>query len=136
MATAKMHDGRAIVAYVDDKAIDSNGEEIPGAPKPKKDTDPSEQPGALGAPTPEERMGRAIATAIVDPKGTLGKKNASKGEGTSGQTSGDDALPTIKDLPDAVGKLKTVADVKAMAKRDDRATAGPIYDARIAELEA
>jgi len=127
MATAKMHDGRAIVAYVDDKAIDSNGEEIPGAPKPPKDTDPSEQPGALGAPTPEERMGRAIAMAIIDPKGV---KNA------GAPASDDTALPTIKDLPDAVGKLKTVAEVKAMAKRDDRATAEHIYDARIAEIEA
>ena len=45
-------------------------------------------------------------------------------------------LPTIKDLPDAVAKLKTVAEVKAMAKRDDRATAEKIYDARIAEIEA
>ena len=131
MATAKMHDGRAIVAYVGDKAIDSQGDEIKGAPKPPKDTDPSEQPGALGAPTPEERMGIAIATAL--------KGGAVKGHGSSGQSaaaSEDVALPTIKDLPDAVGKLKTVAEVKAMAKRDDRATAGPIYDARIAELEA
>jgi len=128
MATAKMHDGRAIVAYVGDKAVDSNGDEIEGAPKPPKDTDPSEQPGALGAPTPEERMGRAIAMAIIDPKGV---KNAS-----TPAPDEDVALPTIKDLPDAVGKLKTVAEVKAMAKRDDRATAGPIYDARIAEIEA
>lgn len=64
MATAKMHKGQAIVAYVGDKAVDSNGAEIEGAPKPPKDTDPSEQPGALGASTPEERMGIAIATAL------------------------------------------------------------------------
>ena len=128
MATAKMHDGRAIVAYVGDKAIDSQGDEIKGAPKPPKDTDPSEQPGALGAPTPEERMGIAIATAL--------KGGPVKGAKAGVIAPDDEALATIKDLPDAVGKLKTVAEVKAMAKRDDRATAGPIYDARIAELEA
>ena len=76
MATAKMHDGRAIVAYVDGKAVDSNGVEIEGAPKASKDTDPWLQTGALGAPTPEERMGIAIATALKG--GTV----TSKGKGS------------------------------------------------------
>lgn len=77
MAEAQLHKGRAIVAYrADGEAIDSEGVVIEGAPKATKDTPPDQQPGALGAPTPEERMAIAIATAIQNPK-ALAAKGAS-----------------------------------------------------------
>lgn len=123
--------------YVGGVAVDAGGVAVEDAPKLGKDTDPKEQPGALGAPTPEEKMGRAIAQAIVDPKGTLERKNAAvKAEGPGKSTEPDDALPPIKDLADHVSGLKTVEEVQALAKRDDRKSAEKIYDARIAELES
>ena len=114
--------------YYTDKgvAVDAEGKKLEDAPDQPKDTDPSKQPGAAGALTSEERLGVAIVTAL---KG--GKASSTKDSDTD-----DAALPTIKELADHVAKLKTVAEVKAMAKRDDRVSAEPIYDARIAELEA
>jgi hypothetical protein len=137
MATAEMYKGRAIVAYVDGKAVDSNGEEIEGAPKQPKDTDPSQQPHAMAALNTEERSAAVLANAFATALG----KGAPKGSATSattGQTSdpGEGDMPTIKELPDHVAKLTTVKEVKAMAKRDERVSAEPIYAARIAELEA
>jgi hypothetical protein len=144
MATAKLHDGRAIVAYVDGKAVDSNGVEIEGAPKQPKDTDPSEQPHAMAGLNTEERsaaiLAGAFASALKDGGKTakvqaVGSGQAEKiGTGTSGSTDVDE-LPTIKDLPDHVAGLKTVAEVRAMARRDDRVSAEPIYKARLAELK-
>jgi hypothetical protein len=116
--------------YYTDKgvAVDAEGKKIEGAPKQAPDTDPSKQPGAVGALTSEERLGVAIATAMKGGKPASTKESAIVAE--------DEPLPTIRDLPDHVAGLKTVAEVKAMAKRDDRVSAEPIYDARIAELEA
>ncbi|HEV8448576.1 MAG TPA: hypothetical protein VGQ44_17220 [Gemmatimonadaceae bacterium] len=44
--------------YIGDTAVDANGVEIKDAPKKDKDTDPSEQPGAVGGPSvdPMERL--------------------------------------------------------------------------------
>lgn len=122
MATAKVIDGRAIVAYVGDVAVDSDGKPIEGAPKRPKDTDPSKQPGALGAPTPEERMGQAIATALT---------TAAKADNDDDD---DDTLPAVDDLADHLSTLD-IDEVKALRKRDKRKTAKRHYDARIAELE-
>lgn len=126
MATAQREGGY----YRTDKgkAVDAEGKEIEGAPKPTPDTDPSNQPGAQGALSSEERLGVAIAAAIKGekPKGAKDPVRA---------TDDDDALPTIKELAGHVAGLKTVAEVKAMAKRDDRVSAEPIYEARVAELE-
>lgn len=121
--------------YYTDKgvAVDAQGEKVKDAPKQPKDTDPSLQPGATGALTSEERLGVAIATAMK------GGVKASKGQGTSGQTPDpdeDETLPPIKDLAEHVSGLKTVEEVQALAKRDDRKSAEKIYDARIAELES
>ena len=132
MATATMYKGRAIVAYVNGVAVDSNGEEIEGAPKQPKDTDPSQQPHAMAALNTEERSAAVLAKAFA----TALKGGAVKGSATAPADSTGDELPTIKDLPDHVAKLDTVKEVKAMAKRDDRVSAEPIYDARIAEIEA
>lgn len=65
MATAKLHEGRAIVAYVDGHAVDSNGAIIEGAPPQPKDTDPSQQPHALAQLNGEERSARVLATALA-----------------------------------------------------------------------
>lgn len=113
--------------YYTDKgvAVDAEGKKLEDAPKQPKDTDPSKQPGAAGASTSEERLGIAIATAL---KG--GKATSTKDSDTD-----DDALPPIKDLADHVAGLDK-AEVKAMAKRDERVSAEPIYKARLAELEA
>ena len=78
MATAEMYKGRAIVAYVNGEAVDSNGEVIEGAPKPPKDTDPSQQPHAMAALNTEERSAAVLASGTAT--GTL--------EGRCGEGSG------------------------------------------------
>jgi hypothetical protein len=139
MATAKLHDGRAIVAYVNGVAVDSDGKEIEGAPKQPKDTDPSQQPHAMAGLNSEERSANILATALAGALHGGAKTQATpKGEASGGSQSGSNAadeLPTIKDLPDHVASLKTSAEVKAMQKRDDRVSAEPIYKARLAELK-
>lgn len=136
MATATMHDGRAIVAYNQQgKAVDSEGVVIPGAPRPPKDTDPAQQVGASGAPTPEERMAIAIAQAIVNPK-ALAAKGAASSKAAEEPDGGEEVeTPTLAELPDHLAGLKSVADVKAMQKGDERVGAQKLYAARIAELE-
>lgn len=64
MAVAKQHDGTPFTYTADGVAVDSDGKAVAGAPKRGPNTDPSKQPGALGAPTSEERMGMAIANAL------------------------------------------------------------------------
>jgi hypothetical protein len=80
MGEATMYKGRAIVAYVGDKAVDSNGEEIEGAPKPPKDTDPSLQPHALAALNTEERSAAILANALAT--ALHGNAVTSKGKGS------------------------------------------------------
>lgn len=130
MAEAKLYKGRAITAYVNGEAVDSNGEVIEGAPKQPKDTDPSQQPHVMAALNTEERSAEVLAKAFASAL----KGGAAKG--TSDQSAEADigALPPVRDLADAIGKLDA-AEVKAMQKRDDRATAEPIYKARLTELE-
>lgn len=122
--------------YYTDKgvAVDAEGKKLEDAPKQLKDTDPSKQPGAAGGPTP----GAMTMRLDDDSLRALGGKPAAKAAATSApeETGKDEPLPTIKELPDAVGKMKTVEEVQAMAKRDERVSAAPIYDARIAELES
>lgn len=153
MATAKMHNGVAIVAYVNGKAVDSEGREIEGAPKPPKDTDPSEQPGVMGALSQEERLAVAVAKAVNDPKGTLAKKRGAKDETDArpiltdedkpaSQRAGevvtsieDEGLPSIADLSARLATLTNADAVRAMQKRDPRKKARPLYKARLAELK-
>jgi hypothetical protein len=80
MAEAQMYKGQAIVAYVDGKAVDSNGVEIEGAPKASEDTDPSLQPHALAALNTEERSAAILANAFTT--AMKGGAVASKGKGS------------------------------------------------------
>lgn len=110
MATAKVHNGVAIVAYVGDKAVDSEGREIKGAPKPPKDTDPSEQPGNNLVSTPEERMGLAIARAMANPKTMVAA--ATKPAKTS-KKSDDETPPVEKTASQKAGELPTAESTTA-----------------------
>jgi hypothetical protein len=65
----------------------------------------------------------------------LGGKPKAKAATATDVVAEDEPLPTVKDLPTHVSKMTSAADVKAMAKRDDRVSAAPIYEARLAELE-
>ena len=130
--------------YVGDTAVDAENNEIEGAPEKPKDTHPSEQPGALGGTTAEERMAIAIANAIVDPKGTIAAAKAKKNEEESRKfdmENDDDedaeeaGLPTLADLPDHLETITTVKEVKALQKTDDRVGAQKFYDARLEELK-
>lgn len=47
--------------------VDSEGKEVKGADKPEKDTPPDQQPGAMGALTPEQNLAKAIADAMKAP---------------------------------------------------------------------
>lgn len=121
------------------KAVDAEGNEVKDAPKQPKNTDPSKQPGALGAATPEERMGVAIAQAILNPKAAVA--NAGVGqtsqegnvdENESGQEQVE--LPTLADLPDHLQSLNSVEEVEKLQNSDDRKGAVSLYEARLAEL--
>jgi hypothetical protein len=76
MGEARMHDGKAIVAYRNGQAIDSEGNVIKGAPKPPKDTDPSQQIGRANALSSEERMAAAVAAAVINPQAALARAQA------------------------------------------------------------
>jgi hypothetical protein len=121
--------------YYTDKgvAVDAEGKKIEDAPKQKPDTDPSKQPGAAGGAAPGTMTMRLDDDSLRALGGKVPAKPKAEAE-TKSDDEEDDVLPTIKDLPAAVAKLKSVEEVKAMAKRDDRVSAEPIYDARIAEL--
>jgi hypothetical protein len=127
MATAKMHGDQAIVAYVNGKAVDSEGAPIQGAPKQPADTDPSQQPGAPGSPSsnPIEQLAQVLA-------GKLG------GAGTSSQSAEnvEVEIPTLAVLPDVLAAMGTVEQVKALQAQDERKGAQKLYEDRIAELEA
>ena len=131
MATAKREGGLYLNAQ--GVSVDAEGRKVEDAPKATPDTDPSKQPGAAGSgPAP------GVMTMRLDDESlaALGGKVPKKAAAPAAKESEEDVpLPTIKDLADHVAGLKTVAEVKAMAKRDDRVSAEPIYEARIAELE-
>lgn len=135
MATAKRPGGLYYTAT--GAAVDANGDAIKGAPKQAKDTDPSQQPGAVGAQTAEERLATAVARAVLDPKGTLATKPAAAPADNDDETDDDEAdgLPTLADLPDHLAGIDSPDDVKALRKSDKRKGAKPIYEARLAELE-
>lgn len=111
-----------------DELASAAAEAKPAAPEPGKVTSVADiRPGVI-IPTKEQLE----AAAAIAPESPAGSKTAP----TSPAGTSDEGLPTISDLPATVGRLKTVAEVQAMARRDDRVTAEKIYDARIDELEA
>lgn len=155
MSTAKRPGGLYYTAQ--GKAVDAEGVEIKDAPRPTPDTPPDKQPGAAGAATPEERMGRAIADALsgkTPAKPARASSEAPGVEETASQRAGEAAttattatadtpaagesgeLPKIADLPARLATLTMVEDVKAMKKTDKRAGAKKLYAARIKEIEA
>lgn len=134
MAKAKREGGLYYTAQ--GVAVDAEGKKVEDAPKLAPDTDPSKQPGAQSGGVAPGTMTMRLDD---DSLRALGGKVPPKAEGTDGGKTSeaeDDALPTIKDLKDHVAGLKTVEEVQALAKRDDRKSAEPIYDARIAEIES
>lgn len=129
MATAKQ-EGGLYYDSVRDTMVNAEGKEVKGAAKPAKDTPRDEQPAGLtGASTPEERLATAIATALRS--GSAGSASASG----SASSTDDASLPTVANLADHISKM-SVAEVKSLQKSDDRTTAQPIYEARLAELES
>lgn len=127
MAQAKKEGG---LYYIGDKAVDADGQEVKGAPKKPKNTDPSKQPGALGAPTPEEKMGIAIAQALK------GGTKAKASSGDEEEEQDEDTLPVLADLPAHLATLTTVEEVKALKKTDKRVGAQDAYAARLDELKS
>lgn len=63
MATAKA-EGGLYFDSVRKVIVDANGAEVKGAAKPGPDTPPDQQPGALGALTPEQNLAKAITDAL------------------------------------------------------------------------
>lgn len=138
MATAKLVDGVALVGYVNGVPVDSEGRKIEGAPKQPKDTDPAKQPGAAGAPTTEERIGLAIATALISASDT--RNGATRSAPASAEPFDEDGeepeLPKIKELAAFLETLTTAKEVEDMQAGDERVGAQPLYLARLAELGA
>jgi hypothetical protein len=146
MAEAKMHKGKAIVAYRNGQAIDSDGNVIEGAPKPPKDTPASEQIGRAGALSPEERMAAAVAAAVINPQAALARAQAvdaataapetdDEDEGTS-DAEEEEGMPTLADLPAHLDSMTNADEIKAMRRQDVRKGAKPMYKARLDALAA
>lgn len=119
MATAPREGG---LYYVNGVAVDANGKEIEGAPKQPKDTDPSQQPGAIGVQSPEEKLAAALATAL---KGGAPQEDDEDEEGTL----------TLAELPDHLATISDVAELKAMKRKEKRKGGKELIAARIAEIE-
>lgn len=142
MAEAKMHDGKAIVAYnTQGQAVDSEGAVIKGAPKPPKDTPRDQQPGAAGAQTEAMRIAVAVALAMKDPDAVLKNAGATTEtkveptDKTDGESADETELPTVADLPDHLAGLKSADEVRKLQSADERTTAQKHYETRLAELE-
>ena len=118
----------------DGTPVDSENNVLEDAPKRAPDTPPHLQPGALGGPTPEQRIGLAIAQAITDPKGVIDAHTPKAPAGT--EPVEETELPNVSDLQEHLASITSIDEVKALQAQDDRKTAQPLYDARIAELEA
>ena len=132
MATAK-EPGGAYYDSVRKIMVDAEGKELKGVAKPGPDTPADQQPGALSAPSSEERLATAIVTAFRG-GATAGAASGSAGESASASDSSDGGEVTLADLPDHISKM-SATEVKALQKKDDRKGAVPIYEARLAELE-
>lgn len=144
MAEAKVHEGQAIVAYRDGKAIDSDGNVIKGAPKQPKDTPASEQIGRAGSLSQEERIAAAVAGAMLNPQAALAKAQAADAanaavdddadEGTDAEE--EEGLPTLADMPAHLESITDVDELKALKKQDTRKGGKELIQARIDALKA
>lgn len=143
MAEAKVHEGRAIVAYRDGKAIDSEGNVIKGAPKQPKDTPASEQLGRAGALSPEERMAAAVAAAVINPQAALARAQAVEAasadeeeddEGTDAEE--EEGLPSLPDMPAHLESITDIDELKAMKRQDTRKGGKKLIQDRIDALKA
>lgn len=141
MATAKKEGGLYYLA--DGTAVDANGEAVKGAPKRKPDTDPSKQPGALNAPTSEERMGFAIAQALANPQAMIAKVQAAEAaaaktddeEDEGVDTDESDDLPKLDEMPEYLATMTDVDELKALKKQDKRKGGKELIQARIDALK-
>jgi hypothetical protein len=128
----------------DGSATDAHGNVIEGAPKAPKATPAHMQPGYVGPDVPAgaalpsiggallvtpEQLKQLIAAEVAKGAG----KNAAKS--SESETEQSDELPKIADLDEHLQSLTSAAEVKALQKRDERVTAGPMYEARLAELK-
>jgi hypothetical protein len=134
MSTAKREGG---LYYVNGQAVDSEGRKVEGAPDQSPDTDPSKQPGAIGAAAsdPIQRLADTLAAALAGKGASPARTGAPDGTG-NGANDDDVALPTLAELPDHLAGLTTVEEVTALQKLDKRKGATSLYDARLSELEA
>jgi hypothetical protein len=145
MAEAKMHEGKAIVAYRDGKAIDSEGNVIKGAPKQPKDTPASEQLGRVGALTSEERMAAAVAHAVLNPTAAIAKAQAAEAASAAADASDDDEgedteesedLPALAEMPEYLATMTDVDELRALKRQDKRKGGKALIQARIDALKA
>lgn len=131
MATAKIPGG---LYYVNDVGVDAMGVPRENAPEKPKDTPNRLQPGVgLIGLTPEERLAFIVAKAVHEkpPKPTTPEPPAEEvGEGEEEE----EGMPRLADLADAISD-KDLAEVRAMKRKDPRAGAERIYQARIDELK-
>lgn len=82
MATAKRPGG---LYYIGENAVDSEGKTITDAPPRSANTDPSKQPGALNAPSMEEKIAASVAKAIKASDKKDESKDDEDGESTKGK---------------------------------------------------
>jgi hypothetical protein len=142
MAEAQKHDGKAIVAYRNGQAIDSDGNVIKGAPKPPKDTDPSQQIGRANALSPEERMAAAVASAVLNPQAALARAQfveastaAATDDDEGEDTEESDELPALADMPAHLASITDVDELKALKKQDKRKGGKALIQSRIDVLK-
>jgi hypothetical protein len=143
MAEAQKHDGKAIVAYRNGQAIDSEGNVIKGAPKPPKDTDSSQQIGRANALSPEERMAAAVASAVLNPQAALARAQfveastaAATDDDEGEDTEESDDLPGLAEMSDYLATMTDVDELKALKRQDKRKGGKALIQARIDALKA
>jgi hypothetical protein len=139
--TAKVHKGKAIVAYVGDQAVDSEGNVIEGAPKPPKDTEPSQQLGGRADMNAEERSASIMASAFAKALAAAsGKEPIAPAADTSDDDEGTDSeesdeLPPLADMPAHLESITDVDELKALKRQDTRKGGKQLIQARIDALK-
>jgi hypothetical protein len=145
MGKAKMHEGQAIVAYRDGKAIDADGNVIKGAPKPTKDTDPSQQLGRANADSPEKALALEIARAALNPAAYVAAAQAAEAANAAAVATDDDEgedteesedLPALAEMPEYLATMSDVDELRALKRQDKRKGGKALIQARIDALKA
>lgn len=139
MAEAKRAGG---LYYVNGVAVNSEGEEIKGAPKQPKDTAPEEIARLAQSRDPVQRLaetldrtfgGGAHAAAMASISGK--PKKAEESDAEEHDSEEEEGLPPLGEMENHLAGITDVDELKSMRRSDKRKGAKPLYAARLKALE-